>query len=263
MSIIIISSDDHQTGREIAAATAEAMAYTDLGRELLSEAADRHHIAETKLVKALDDAPSFLGMSSKLRALCLSYIQESALGRLLQDNVVCHGLAAHLYVRGVSHVLRVRILSDPERRVQRVIDREGKPPDKAERWIRRYEKARRRWSMAAFGLDEADPVLFDLVISLSQIDQGEAVKIVADTAGYRRFSPMTYSVNCLQDLDLAARARAAMLKQFPDVRVRARSGTLMVQAAALKRERRKRMKTIREVAGAIPGVRYVEVRIIN
>ena len=263
MSIIIISSDDHQTGREIASATAEAAGYTELGRGLLSEVADQHQIAETRLVKALDDAPSFLGMSAKQRALCLVYIQEAVLSRLLEDNVVCHGLAAHLYVRGVSHVLRVRVLSDPEVSVKRVIDQEGKPPDKAKRRVRRARKLRSRWSMAAFGLDETDPALFDLVISLSQIDQEEAVKIITSTVGYRRFSPMTYSVHCLQDLELSARVRAAMLKQFPDVRVRARSGTLVVETAALKRERRKRMKAIREIAGAIPGVRYVEVRVNN
>jgi len=263
MSIIIISSDDQQTGEKIARQTAAAMGYKELGRELLSEVADRHEIAERRLVKALDEAPSFLGMSGKLRSLCLTYIQEAVLARLLEDSVVCHGLAAHLYVRGVSHALRVRVLSDPEERVKRMIDQGGKSPDKAKRSVRRTRKLRSRWSTVAFGLDETDPALFDLVISLSQIDQDEAVKIITGTVAYRRFSPMTYSLHCLQDLELSTRVRSAMLKQFPDVRVRARSGTLLVETAALKRERRKRMKAIREVAGAIPGVRYVEVRVNN
>lgn len=177
--------------------------------------------------------------------------------------MVCHGLAAHLYVRGISHVLRARVLSDPEERVERWVDREGVSPGKAREKIQREGKSRRRWSKAAFGLDETDPSLFDLVISLSQIDRDEAVSIISETVGYRRFSPMTYSVNCLQDLELAARVRATMLQRFPDVRVQARSGTLVVETAALKREKRKRVNTIREIAGAIPGVRYVEVHVNN
>jgi hypothetical protein len=263
MSVIIISSDDHQTGQEIAAATARAMGYSELGRELLKEVAERHQIAEAKLVKALDDPPSFLGMSRKLRSLCLAYIQEAVLGRLVEDNVVCQGLAAHLYVCGVSHVLRVRVLSDPEKEAQKAPNQKGKPTESGEKEILRQKKLRRRWSMAAFGLDETDPSLYDLVINLDQIDQSEAVDIIKDTVGYRRFFPMTYSVNCMQDLELAARVRASMLKRFSDVRVQARSGTLVVETAALKREKQKRAKAIREVAGEIPGVRYVEVHVIN
>ena len=263
MSVIIISSDDHQTGQEIAAGTARAMGYGELGRELLKEVAERHQVAEAKLVKALDDPPSFLGMSRKLRSLFLAYIQEAVLGRLVEDNVVCQGLAAHLYACGISHVLRVRVLSDPEKEAQKASNQKGKPTEAGEKEILRQKKLRRRWSMAAFGLDETDPSLYDLVINLDQIDQSEAVEIITDTVGYRRFFPMTYSINCMQDLELAARVRASMLKRFSDIRVQARGGTLVVETAALKRERRKRMKAIREIAGAIPGVRYVEVRVNN
>ena len=57
--------------------------------------------------------------------------------------------------------------------------------------------------MNAFGLDETDASKYDLSISLSQIDSDEAVKIIKDTVAYRRFHPMTYSVSCMEDLELA------------------------------------------------------------
>ena len=89
------------------------------------------------------------------------------------------------------------------------------------------------------------------------------MNIITETVSYRRFHPMTYSIKCLQDLELASRVRAALMERFPDVRVRARSGTLVVETTALKREKRKRAQAIKEITGKIPGVEYVEVHVIN
>ncbi|MBW1780034.1 MAG: cytidylate kinase family protein [Deltaproteobacteria bacterium] len=263
MSIIIISSDSYSIGREIAMRTAEAVDYAFQGREILEKVADTYQIEEAKLVKALDETPSLLGMSTRLRNRYLAYIVEATLGALLKDKVVCQGLAAHLYVLGVSHVLRVRILADAERSPQQSVPEEGVSIKEAHKRLERRNKLRRRWSMDAFDLDETDPSQYDLVISLSQIDRDEAVKIITETVAYRRFNPMTYSIKCLNDLELASRVRAVLLARFPDVRVRARSGTLVVETTALKREKRKRAQAIKEIAGKIPGVEYIEVHVIN
>ena len=106
MPVIIISSDSYQTGREISESAGKVLGYGYIGREILKETADRYKVPEAKLTKALNETPSFLGMSSKLRDRYLAYIQEAALSELPRDNVVCQGLAAHLYVLGVPHVLR-------------------------------------------------------------------------------------------------------------------------------------------------------------
>ena len=263
MSIIIISSDYHQTGREIAQKTAGALGYDLLSREILGKVADKYQVEEAKLIRALDEIPSFWALSSKLRHRYVAFIQEAVLGTLLKDNLVCQGLAAHLYVLGISHVLRVRILSDPEKHIQRLAGQKGISPAKASKLIDRHKKLRRRWSMDTFGLDEIDPSQYDLAISLSQIDQDEAVKIITETVAYRRFRPMTYSIKCLQDLELAGRVRAVLLERFPDVRVKTRSGALVVETTALKREKQRRTKIIKKLAENIPGVEYVEVHVIN
>ncbi|MBN2033997.1 MAG: cytidylate kinase-like family protein, partial [Deltaproteobacteria bacterium] len=187
MPVIIISSDSYLTGREIAESVAGALGYGFLGREILSEVAEKYGISEAKLTKALDDGPSFLLRSSKLRDRYLAYLQEATLSRLLEDNMVCQGLAAHLYVLGVSHVLRVRILADAERQAKQLAAQQGVSINKAKKLLDRRKTVNRRWSMDAFHLDESDPSHYDLVISLSQIDSEEAVKIIKETAGYPRF----------------------------------------------------------------------------
>jgi Cytidylate kinase-like family len=263
MSVIIISSDSYKTGQEIAQSTARVLGYKELGREILGKVTGKHGLPEVKLTQALDEGPTFLGLSSKMCHRYLAYIQEATLSELLKDNVVCHGLAAHLYVLGVSHMLRVRVLSDPEKGAQQIASQGGLSLEKSKKFLDQRKKARRRWSMEAFQLDETDPSQYDLVISLSQIDSDEAVKIIAETLAYRRFQPMTYSIKCLQDLELASRVRAALLDRFPDVRVRANRGTLVIETTALRREKEKRAKAIKELACELPGVEYVEVHVIN
>ena len=263
MSIIIIASDSYKTGQEISEKVAEAAGYACVDRELLKSVSERYNAPEDKLIRALEEPPSFMGLSSKLRNLYLAYIQEATLSRILEDNVVCHGLAAHLYVLGVSHSLKVRILSDPERLISEMAAQESVSREKAKNLIKKRGALRKRWSLACFNVDENEPSSYDLVISLSQIEPGEAVKTVIDTVGYRKFEPMTYSIKCLKDKELAGRVRAVLMEKFPDVKVQANGSTVIVETRALKRDKRKKTEVIKELAGEIKDVDLVEVHVFK
>jgi len=263
MPIIIISSDSYKTGREIGERTAKATGYDYVDREILVAVGEKYNLQEEKLIRTLEEAPSFLGLSSKLRNKYLAYIQEATLGQLLDDNVVCHGLAAHLYVLGVSHALKVRVLSDPDVLARELSSEAGASPDKVKKLLKRHEAQRKSWSLEAFNLDETDPSNYDMVISMGQIDPDEAVKTIADMAGYRKFQPMTYSIKCLKDKELASRVRVVLMERFPDVRVLADGSTVVVETKAVKREKRKRTEAIKELAGGVEGVGYVEVHVAN
>jgi cytidylate kinase len=263
MPVIIFASDSYQMSREISKKAAEALGYKYVDRKILSSVAAKYDIPEAKLVKALDETPSFMGMSSKAWKLYLAYIQEAVLGELLDDNAVCHGVAAHLYVLGVSHVLKVGIIMDLDERARHVAEQEKVSFEKAEKIVQRRGKQRKRWSLGAFNRDETDPSRYDMVINISQITPEEAVSMITTATGYRKFKPMTYSIKCMQDRELASRVRSALLRNFPDVRVQARDGTVVVEIKALKREKQKKAMAIKELAGRISGVHYVEVHVIN
>jgi len=259
MSSIIISTDLLSVGQMIAERTAQALGYAHLGRQILSSVAEKHQVREDKLVAALDEDASFWGLASKNRDLYLAYIQAATLDQFLGDNVVCEGLAAHLYIRDVSHILMIRILSDPKVRANQIAAQQDIPPKRARQLLERQEKRRRRWSLRAFGLAEADPSLYDMVISLSQIEADKAVDILTDTVGYRKFQPMTYSRQCLQDKALASQVRATLVPRFPGVKVQSRDRIVVVQTRTFKRNKRQKAEAIKALAQQIPGVEYVEV----
>ena len=263
MSIITISSDSYDQGREIAQKSAEALGYDYLGREILDQVGEKYGLPGAKLIDALDKMTYVFRMPAKLRKRYLSYIQEAVLSALLKDNIVCQGLGAHLYVVGVSHTLKVRIVMDPEALARQISAEHNISIKKAEKRIVRIKKQRQQWSQTEFRFDETDPAKYDLMISLSQIDPDEAVKIITETVKSSRFQPMTYSQKCLKDLELASRVRVLLLEQFPSSRVYANGGNLVIETLGLKREKQKRETAIRELALKVEGVEYVEVHFIN
>ncbi|RJX29912.1 MAG: cytidylate kinase-like family protein [Desulfarculus sp.] len=263
MSLIAISADSYPQGLDIAQRTAAALGYGLLGRELLAQVAADRGLPQEQLVQALEETPGFFGMRTRRQQELLLHIQAACLERLLADNLVCYGLGAHLYLVGVSHALRVRVLAEPQQRAAELAALRGLPPERAAKLLERQDQERRRWSSQFFQADEMDPAQYDMVLSLGNLEPEKAVEIICDAAGYRKFQAMTYSRKCLQDKALAARVLAKLMPRFPDIRLQASDGTVVAQVQSLKRDQRKKQEAVRELASQVPGVSYVEVQVIR
>lgn len=264
MSIIIISSDSLELAEEIAKGTAGSVGYQLLGLELLEEIAAAHRLPAEKLGQALGiTASKWRRVQSKRRNQLLAYIEAEVLNRLKKDSIVCWGLGAHLYVEGVSHALKVRLLADTGKQSELIALQSDISKKRAEKILQREKLKQAQWSQIAYGLDESDPSMYDLVINLEQISPDESIETIAGAAAYRKFQPMTYSLKNLAECALAARVKSRLLEKINDVRVQARDGRVVVTSKAFKRERQKKAALIKEIAGAVEGVEYVEVHLIN
>lgn len=262
MSIIIISSDSRKIEASIAESVAETIDFQLLDQRLLDDVAGKYGIESEKLRETLETTPSLLkGLSSRQWRYYLSCIETEVLDRLLADNIVCRGLAAHLYVTGVSHVLKVRVLAGTSGQEMDPAEKSGTRSQKSAKQRAAELAQRKKWSLTAFNYDETDLSRYDLVINLDQIDPVEAVRTITGAVEYRRFQVMTYSMKCLSDLALAAKVNEALLKSMTDVSVQARDGSVIVSTKSGKREKRKKIETIKKLAGSIEGVNYVEVHV--
>jgi cytidylate kinase len=263
MPIITISSNSQKRESEIARGVAEKLGFPMVGREILAEIARDHGVAEEELVKALDDPPGLLGMRPKRRRELLVYIQAACLDRTLSDNLVCHGLVAHLYLTGVSHALTVRVLADPKERTDELAKEKAVSSEKAIKLVKQGDEARRRWSQEAFNLDETDAELYDMVFNLANLEPAKAVEIICDAASYSKFQAMTYSRKYLADKAMASKVLEKLMHQFPEIQVQVSDGTVVAQVQSLKRGQRKKQEAVREMASQVPGVNYVEVHVIK
>ena len=262
MSIIIISSDVWEIEKMIAERVAEEKGYERLDCNILRDAADKHQVDQDKLAEALKTTPSlFKKLPYRQWRYYLACIEAEVLERLLNDNIVCWGVGAHLYVNGIAHAINIRVQSGKSAGITNIVEQDEASFHKAEKDRLNKLEQRKKWSLAAFSTDETDLSRYDLVVSLDQIDPVEAVRTITGASEYRKFQVMTYSMKCLTDLALAAKVNASLLKSMADIKVQARDRSVVVLTRASSRQKRKKTEIIKEVAGKIDGVEYVEVHV--
>jgi len=263
MPVIVLSSENAETGAEVARAVAARLGYRLLGPELLPHVAEDCGVEHARLVEALTTPPSLLGLPSDLRTHLLACVEAATCAALVPGDAVSHGLGAHLFVTGVSHVLKVRVLCDPEHRSAELATQRGLSGAKARAALAREIRTRRRWSKAAYGRDETDATLYDLVVKIGQISFERACDMIAETAGDPAFRPMTYSKRRLEDLLLQSRVRAVVSEQFPDANVAVLNGNLTVRMTSLKRDRARHEAQLEELVSRVSGVGSVEIEVLE
>jgi cytidylate kinase len=237
------------------------LGYELLDREVFREASSVSGIPEDKLLNAFQKAPAFFAMSSAARKRSIAHVSAALAKHLLKDNVVYHGPFGHVLVPGVSHVLKVRIFAQREDRAATKVKRETNlSAADAEKTILREDKQRSTLAKQVFGVDDEDTDLFDLVINTSQVDADTATEIIVNTVKLNRYQPMTYSMRCMERLELALRTRASLVGVDPDVEVQVENGHVRVRTR-LRSEGKQR--AMREKAAALEGVADVEIEVLE
>jgi cytidylate kinase len=259
MSIITISRGSYSRGKEVAEGVARTLGYECISRDVLLEASAKFGASEFKLVRALHDAPSLLERFSHGKAKYVAYIRAALLKRLRNDNVVYHGLAGHYFVRGVPHVLKVRIIADMEDRVREEMKRERISEDDARKLLVKDDEERRKWGLHLYGIDTRDPSLYDLTLHIRKLSVDDVVGIIVRTVSFPHFKTTPESQQMLNDLCLEAEVEAAIVDEFPRAVVRADDGIVTVIAEGSIEATEKIFQHVRTCAEGVQGIRELNV----
>ena len=282
MAIVTISRGSYSGGKEVAEKVARKLGFDCISRRVLVEASEKYHVPEIRLLRAFRDAPSILDRFTFGKERYIALIRAVLLDRFQKDNVVYHGLAGHYFVRGVSHVLKVRIIGKMEDRAELVMRREevfhqaasameglpghsatlpgshrGLSKERALHVLEDVDEARRKWGLHLYGIDTHDPSLYDLVIHINKLSTDDAADIICHAARLDRFRATPESQSVMDDLLLAARVKARLVERYPRVEVAAKEGVVYVglEGASFHEE-----NEIRDTVGKISGVSKVDVR---
>ena len=263
MAVITISRGSYSGGRDVAVKLAEKLGYQCVAREALLEASAQFNSPEARLVRAVHDAPSFLGRFAYGKEKYIAYIQAALVRHVRQDKVVYHGLAGHLLLHGVAHVIKVRITADHERRIAIVMERDKVGRPEAERILKNDDAERRAWTMSLYGADPTDSSLYDVVLHVGRMTVDEAADILASVARLPSFATTPASQKAMDDLGLAAEVRCRLVELMPNARVHADQGKVTVEtttaAVPLASLREQMTAEIRALAASVPGVQEVRV----
>lgn len=262
MAIITISRGSYSRGKEIAEKVAQELGYECIARETLLEASEHFNIPEVKLIRAIHDAPSILRRFGVEEAKYITYIQAALLRHARKDNVVYHGLAGHFLLKGISHVLKVRILSDMDERSALEMERENISRKAALGILRKDDQQRRKWSRSLYGIDTWDPSLYDMVLHIKKITVGDAVHIIKHTVGLPHFQTTTESQKMVDDLWLAAEVRAVLIDTRSDIEVTSDNGIVLVKTKAHISQEELLVEELTKVGQGVPGVKEIRVDVI-
>ncbi len=263
MAIITISRGSYSKGKDVAALVAQKLGYRCIAREVILDASKEFAIPEVRLVRAIHDAPSILDRLTGGKDKYVAFFRSALLKQLRSDDVVYHGLAGHFFLNGVRHALKVRIISDMEDRVRTEMQRERVSREEALRVLTSDDEERRKWSRSLYGIDTADPSLYDLVIHIRDITVDNAVSLISEVAGLDRFRTTPESRKFMEDLSLEADVRVALLdvKAVADVSVAGGVVSVRVKIPSLfSGEEQELIEGIKRMVESVPGVTEVNFK---
>ena len=207
MSVIVISKGSYSHGGEVARKVAQRLGLDCISRDILIDTSKKFNISELRLIRAYEDAPSFLEKYTFGREKYINYIKAAILNELAKGNIIYHGFAGHFFVSDISHVLKIRIIADMEERIEYMMKRENVSKGDAVQLVKKVDEERTKWSLKLYGIDAWDSRLYDLVINIGKVTIDHAVDLVCQTVQLKTFQPTTKSQKQIEKS-----AREALLK---------------------------------------------------
>lgn len=255
MQIICISRGVLSGGDDLARQLAKKLDYACVSREELIEAAIKEGIQVGKLEMAMVKPRLFGEQLDLERERYLAFSTAYLCDRTVEGRVVYHGRTGHLLLRGIDHVLSVRVVSDEEQRVQRAMKELSLGRTKARKYLDEVDEDWRRWARSMYGIGWEDTAQYDLVVNLQHMSVENAASALVGVAQLPDFQMTPASRRAMMDLRLAAKARLSLARHERTCRakfeVRADAG--LVTVTFLPQDSRY-AEFIPEVLGPLAGI---------
>jgi hypothetical protein len=163
------------------------------------------------------------------------------------------------FIKDVPHVLKVRVLSDMEDRVRLEAERKNIDAEEARRILEKDDEERRKWSQRLYGIDTADPSLYDLVVHIKQLTVDDAVDLICDCVSKELFKTTTESQRMIEDLALSADIQKALMDVGPDIAVCVDNKIAYIETEAAISDEINFVNEIRGVVETFDGISDIKI----
>jgi cytidylate kinase len=263
MAIITMSHQMGAGGPEIGMGLGKRLGYRYVDQDLISDAARRYGLLEEKLSHLDETKPSLFERFDVETRRYITVIQTALLEFAEADNIVQMGRGGQWLLRGIPHVLRIRITAPFEQRVRnwirRMADLTGETPNQraATDLVRRDDSDRAGRMRYLYEVDISDPALYDLVVNTERLSYDAAIEAIEGLARRPEAATTDAGKQIVAARALASRVQVA-LATHPETRknrftVEAQDGVLTLEGTAA-------LERAVEVARGVPGVRAVKAQ---
>ncbi len=263
MSIITITAGSYSNGKQIAKSVAKRLKYEYTDSEMiLSLVSSEFDVTESNLARALKEAPSGVGMFSKIKPEYIIFIETLLAKYLLKNNIIYYGVVGLPLIQEISHVLKVRIIARLEDRIKNKMKLDNISQDKASKIIKKEDEEQTKWAAAVYDTNITDPKLYDLAINIGHIkddDMEDAIETIFSSVKHKKFQPMTYSLSCMQNIVMSCSVRATLADIDSKMQVKSDEGTVYIYTKAVKKKAQNKALEMKQKVMEIEGVKYVEI----
>lgn len=212
MAVIAMTREMGTLGKEVAQGLADQLGLKVVHHELVEHGlAERLGMPESAVHRFLEGSPSLLERWKFDSTRLSRYTAKEILELAQEGNVVIRGWGATALLRGVPHVLCVRVCAPMAFRERVMMERLGIKEASAVRGeIERNDAAHARTIHGLFGLDWQDPLNYHLVLNAESVPIESCVKLVRLLAENPAFQETEYSRTTIADKLLQSRIRTLL-----------------------------------------------------
>jgi cytidylate kinase len=260
MAMITVSRGSFSGGVMLAESLSFRLGYRCIGRETIVQHAAANGVSGQELLDALLKPPGLLERFRHKRYMYLALLEAALADEARTGNVVYHGNAGHLLLKGGGPILCTRVVAPLEFRVAMAMARQKFGRSQAIAYIERVDAERRKWARYLYGVEWDDPALYDIVINLDHVGIEQACEVIAIMARQRCFEPTPECETWMENLALASRVKAQLALDSAtshlEFQVTADRGRVsLVGRVSEARE----MAEVLRVAAAVGGVTEVDL----
>jgi cytidylate kinase len=265
MAIISICRGSKSGGQALAECLAEQLDYPVVGREILQTTAASLGVSEEEVSRHFHRAPAAWDRHAAIRRVYVVAVQATLAEHVSAGNLVYHGLAGQVLLRGLPSVMRIRLIAPVAMRIRVLMETEGMTRTAAEQHIRQVDAARARWVKMMYGEHIEDPTLYDMVINVATMSIPTACEFIAVGLRQPEFAVTDEVLQALRDFRLACRIKLALVSEADTrglpLEVAAHAGIVTVSGSAPMLATGETGDRIAAIARRVPGVNEVRLKV--
>jgi cytidylate kinase len=263
MAIITISHQMGAGGPEVGMALAQRLGYHYVDQELIQDAVRRYGLAEEKLSHLDESKPTLFERFDVETRHYITVLQTTLLEFAERDNAILMGRGGQWLLRGIPHVLRVRVIAPFDQRVKNWIRRTseltGEIPNQraAVEFVRRDDSEKSGRMRYLYEVDLEDATLYDAMVNTEKLPYQAGVDMVEAIVRRPELATTAAGLEIVAARVLASRVQVALATN-PETRryritVEARDGVVVLEGTA-------GLERAVDVARNVPGVREVRTQ---
>jgi hypothetical protein len=177
---------------------------------VISESAKKYNIMQEILLDKLEKTPSLWQKFTDEYARYIIFVKCSLLKAIQRDDIIYHGYAGQLLLKGLPHVLKLRIEAPLEYRIKAVMAEFNYDHSQASDHIQKVDMRRKRWVKMVYKDDWYNPQLYDIWVNLQHISMDNICEMVARAIDHEDFKTSEHALMCLENMSLECEVRGAL-----------------------------------------------------